>query len=67
LEELLWKEGIEIAHGRAKHPQSQGSVEQGNGVFKQKIATWSGQNNTTNWVRAILFLALAMKKQPQSA
>ncbi len=27
LEELLEREGIEIVHGRPKHPQSQGCVE----------------------------------------
>jgi transposase InsO family protein len=67
LEELLWKEGIEIAHGRAKHPQSQGSVEQGNGVFKKKLATWRERHNTIGWVSALPFLALAMNKQPHSA
>jgi transposase InsO family protein len=34
LEVQLEREGIKIAHGQPKHPQSQGYVEQGNNIFK---------------------------------
>jgi hypothetical protein len=67
LSKLLLKEGIEIVHGRAKHLQSQGSVEQGNGVFKRKLTTWRERNNTTGWVSSLPLLALVMNKQPHSA
>jgi hypothetical protein len=67
LEELLEEEGIEIAHGRLKHPQSQGSVEQGNNVFKRKLATWRERNRTTGFVRALPFIGLAMNKQQHLA
>ncbi len=47
LEELFLNKGIEIAHGRAKHPQSQRSVEQDNGVSKGMLATWRERNSIT--------------------
>jgi hypothetical protein len=67
LEELLEDESIEIAHGWPKHPQSQGSVEQGDNVFKRKLVTWRERNRTTDFVRALPFIALAMNKQQHSA
>ncbi len=65
--ELLLKEYIEITYGRAKHPQSQGSVEQGNRVFKIKLATWQEQFITTGWVSALSFHVLVLNKQLHSA
>ncbi len=37
LKELLHEQGIQIIHGRAKHPQSQGLLKRGNFVAKRKL------------------------------
>jgi hypothetical protein len=63
LEKLFEREGIEVAHGRPKHPQSRGCVEHGNGVFKKKLATLRERNNTSEFVRALPHIALAINKQ----
>ncbi len=67
LEELLYEQGIEIVHGRPKHPQSQGLVEQGNLVAKRKLEFWQARTKISSWVRALPFIALAMNKQCHSA
>lgn len=46
---LRW--GCAIRHGRAYHPQSQGSVEKANQLAKSKLAVWmSDQPVGTDWV-----------------
>jgi transposase InsO family protein len=67
LEELLREQGIQIIHGWAKHPQSQGLVEQGNFVIKRKLEFWQARTKIRSWVKALLFIALAMNKQCHSA
>jgi len=37
---LLKKYGIKILNGRPRHPQTQGLVEQANGVIKTKLRCW---------------------------
>jgi transposase InsO family protein len=67
LEDLLSEQGIQIIHGRAKHPQSQGLVEQGNLVAKRKLEFWQARTKISSWVRALPFIALAMNKQCHSS
>jgi transposase InsO family protein len=67
LEDLLHEQGIQIIHGRAKHPQSQGLVEQGNFVAKRKLDFWQARTKISSWVKALPFIALAMNKQSHSA
>ncbi len=67
LEELLHEQGIHIIHGRAKHPQSQGLVEQGNFVAKRKLEFWQARTKISSWVKALPFISLAMNKQCHSA
>jgi hypothetical protein len=67
LEELLREQGNQIIHGRAKHLQSQGLVEQGNFVAKRKLEFWQARTKTRSWVKALPFIALAMIKQCHSA
>jgi hypothetical protein len=50
LEELLHEQGIQIIHGHAKHPQSQGLVEQGNFVAKRKLEFWQARTKISTWV-----------------
>ena len=40
---------IQIVKGRARHPQSQGFIERGNGPFKEALQNWMQDNNTADW------------------
>lgn len=40
---------IQIVKGRARHPQSQGFIERGNGPFKEALQNWMQDNNTSDW------------------
>jgi hypothetical protein len=43
----MWPE-VKIVHGKARHSQSQGSVERANQDIESMIATWMETNNTKN-------------------
>lgn len=45
---LLWP-SLEIVHGRARRPQTQGSVERANGDFQILLGSWMRTNKTTKW------------------
>ena len=57
LEELgsLWPE-LKIIHGTPRHPQSQGSVERGNGDIKDMLRCWLQDNNTNKWSVGLKFV-----------
>jgi hypothetical protein len=40
-----------VINGRAYHPQTQGSVEKANDIFKQRLYACQAEYNTTEWVR----------------
>ena len=42
----LWKD-LKIVNGRARHPQSQGSIERSNKEIENMVVTWCTDNNTT--------------------
>ncbi|XP_068237204.1 KRAB-A domain-containing protein 2-like [Palaemon carinicauda] len=44
----LWPE-LKLVTGRPRHPQSQGTVEQLNGVIQDKLAIWMQENNSKKW------------------
>ncbi len=67
LEELLIEQGIKIIHGRARHLQLQGLVEQGNYVTKRKLESWQTRTRISSWVAALPFIALAMNKNSHPA
>ena len=50
--------GIRIIKGAPRHPQSQGSVEQANGVVKQRIAAWKATTGLENWDIALIEIAI---------
>jgi len=52
----LWP-NVKIINGRPRHPQSQGSVERGNGILTRKLGVLMEQNQSTEWV-IVLRLAL---------
>ncbi|CAF0935843.1 unnamed protein product [Brachionus calyciflorus] len=45
-----WDGNCKIIHGRSRHSQGQGLVEQGNGTLKRMIASMMSQFNTNNWL-----------------
>ncbi|CAM4848069.1 unnamed protein product [Rotaria magnacalcarata] len=51
----MWS-GIKIVHGRARHPQSQGSVERCNQDIKQLIGTWIRENQSKKWSHGLRFV-----------
>ena len=48
-----WDGSCRFIHGRARHPQSQGLVEQANGTMQKMIASMLVQFNTQNWVKLL--------------
>jgi hypothetical protein len=51
----LWPE-LKIIHGTPRHPQSQGSVERGNGDIKDMLRCWLQDNNTNKWSVGLKFV-----------
>ena len=49
---VLWP-GISMVHGRARRPQTQGSVEKSNGDFQNDLNCHMREHKTTNWVMAL--------------
>ena len=45
---VLWP-GLQLVHGRARRPQTQGSVERSNGDWQSLMGTWMRNHKTTNW------------------
>ncbi|CAG8636217.1 12379_t:CDS:2, partial [Rhizophagus irregularis] len=48
----LWP-SVKIINGRPRHPQSQGSVERGNGILTRKLGALMEQNQSIEWVIAL--------------
>ena len=44
----LWTELV-IVHGKPRHPQSQGFVEQANSDIKDMLIAWMSVNDTRDW------------------
>jgi hypothetical protein len=47
-----------MIHGRARHPQSQGSIERANADIKRMIATWLRENQSLKWTVACKLVQL---------
>lgn len=47
---------MQILHGRARHQQSQGSVEGENSDIKKMLATWMRENKSTKWTNGSKFV-----------
>jgi hypothetical protein len=52
---LLWP-NLKITNGRARHPQSQGSIEQSNQCVENMLASWCSDNKTTKWASGLMFI-----------
>ena len=53
----MWP-GLSLVHGRARHRQSQGSVERANADIKKMIAKWMLENKSTKWTIGLKFVLL---------
>ncbi|XP_008190170.1 uncharacterized protein LOC103311995 [Acyrthosiphon pisum] len=60
----MWPE-VKIVHGKARHSQSQGSVERANQDIESMIATWMETNKTTKWSESLRFEFI--KRSPYEA
>jgi hypothetical protein len=45
---LLWKYGIQVVNGVPRSPQTQGLVEQANGVVENKLRLWKMNHSSTD-------------------
>ena len=45
-----WEGDVKIIYGRHRHPQSQGLVEQSNGIIETMISAMMDQQKTKDWV-----------------
>ncbi|KAK7088499.1 hypothetical protein V1264_022412 [Littorina saxatilis] len=59
----MWQ-NLRIVHGRARHPQSQGSVERSNADVKQMLSAWTIDNGTSNWSEGLRFVQLQKNSSP---
>ncbi|XP_066964305.1 uncharacterized protein [Macrobrachium rosenbergii] len=54
-------------NGRPRHPQSQGSIERGNGDMKLKLMEWIRDNNCAKWSYGVRFVQWAMNSSYHEA
>ena len=60
---LLKRYGIQAVYGRARTPRTQGLVEQGNSVIKDKLRKWMMETGSNRWSLRIEEVMVAMNKQ----
>ena len=63
---LLQKYGIQVINGALRLPQTQGLIEQANGVIENKITVWKMDHGSIEWVDGLLEITLAMNTQKHS-
>jgi hypothetical protein len=63
---LLHKYGIQIINGAPRSPQTQGLVEQANGVVEAKLRAWKMDNGSTQWANRLLEVTFAINTQQHS-
>ncbi|KAJ8141598.1 hypothetical protein OY671_005229 [Metschnikowia pulcherrima] len=61
---LMQEKRIKVVHSQAYSPQTNGSVEKGNGIAKAKIASWKEATGRNDWANALDEIALAMNLSP---
>jgi hypothetical protein len=60
---ILKRTGIKLINGRPRHPQTQGLVEQANGIVKTKLTKWQAERGTSQWASALTEICMAMNLQ----
>ncbi|KFY78648.1 hypothetical protein V499_02234, partial [Pseudogymnoascus sp. VKM F-103] len=63
---LLRKYGIQVINGAPRSPQTQGLVEQANGVVENKLRAWKMDHGSMEWKDGLLEVMLAMNTQIHS-
>ena len=63
---ILRKYGIQLVNGAPRLPQTQGLVEQANGVVETKLRAWKMDNGSSEWANGLLEVTLAMNTQKHS-
>jgi hypothetical protein len=63
---LLRKYGTQIVNGAPRSPQTQGLVEQANGVVETKLRAWKMDNGSTEWSDGLLEVTLTINTQKHS-
>ena len=63
---LLRKYGIRVINGAPRSPQTQGLIEQANGVVENKLRAWKMDHGSTEWKDGLLEVTLAMNTQIHS-
>ena len=58
---------MQFVHGRARHPQSQGSTERANGDVKPMLAAWMRENKSLKWSIGCKFVQLQKNHAHHSA
>jgi len=51
----MWP-GMKLVHGKARHSQSQGSVERSNQDVRDMLVAWMSDNNTNTWSEGLRFI-----------
>ena len=52
----VFRPALVMVHGKARHPQSQGSVERTNGDIKDTLVAWLADTDMHDWVTGIKFV-----------
>jgi hypothetical protein len=55
--EVCQKRGIKIIRGRAYHPQSQGSIEVANRIFKKRLRAARADTGIQSWIQLLPLIA----------
>jgi len=63
---LVKQHGIPVVHSKPRTPQTNGLIEQANGVRKSKILTWMTEMESTEWCLALPEAMLSMNRQVHS-
>ena len=58
--------GLQIAHGRPRYPQSQGSVEKSNDEVKKLLVTWTRTHKSTNWAHGLKYVQFRKNRSHHS-
>ena len=62
-----WEGSCKTVHGRPRHPQSQGLVEQSNGTMEKMIAAMIAQFKDNDWVNYLPKIMFNMNTQRSSS
>jgi transposase InsO family protein len=63
---LVKHHGIPVVHSKPRTPQTNGLIEQANGVLKTKILAWMTEMQSTEWWLALPEAMLSMNRQVHS-